>query len=165
MLRLALHCQHRTRSPFGHTLTCARHVAMLTGMTIAPEGRRTTSLAQLVAAEIRAEMGRQRLSQRALARSLDRPDVWLMRRLRGDQALDLEELELIAKALKMAPETLVERAVALRAIGRSSLTGEYAKPADQQARPPIRLRPASYPDEYAGPPDRSRRPVRLAGRS
>lgn len=129
-------------------------------MTIAPEGRRTTSLAQLVAAEIRAEMGRQRLSQRALARSLDRPDVWLMRRLRGDQALDLEELELVAKALSMAPETLVERAVALRAIGRGSLTREYAKASDEPVRP-IRLRPATYPGEYSGPSDRSRRPVQL----
>jgi transcriptional regulator with XRE-family HTH domain len=123
-------------------------------MTIAPEGRTATSLAQRVAAEIRAEMGRRNLSINGFAAHLGVTHPWLWRRLRGNQPLTLDELETIGRALRVTPEELIGRAVAMQPARRV--------PTDEQVMPPIRLRPATYPVEHAGPPERTRRPFRLA---
>lgn len=52
-----------------------------------------------VAAEIRAVMGRRGVRQSQLARMLGTTDVWLSVRLRGVQAIDLNDLWRIADAL------------------------------------------------------------------
>lgn len=59
------------------------------------------TLADTAAAEVRAEMGRQRISAAALARSLGVSDMYLSRRLSGDEPIpfDLSEIERIAVAL------------------------------------------------------------------
>lgn len=59
------------------------------------------TLAETVAAEVRAEMGRQRIPATALAQELGVSDMYLSRRLGGDKPIpfDLAELERIAAAL------------------------------------------------------------------
>jgi len=57
------------------------------------------SLTEQVAAEIRAQMGRRSIRQSELARTLGVTEMWLSRRLRGTQTLDLDDLEKISKAL------------------------------------------------------------------
>lgn len=52
-----------------------------------------------VAAEVRAMMGRRGLRQAHLARRLGKNDVWLSVRLNGRQAIDVNDLQLIAAAL------------------------------------------------------------------
>lgn len=52
-----------------------------------------------VAANVRAEVARQRLRQGALAVRLGRAPSWLSRRLSGDVAFRLDELEAIADVL------------------------------------------------------------------
>lgn len=52
-----------------------------------------------VAAEVRAELGRQHKTQRELAEALGVSQVFVSRRLRGEVAFSLEELERIAEAL------------------------------------------------------------------
>lgn len=54
-----------------------------------------------VAAEIRAEMGRQRRSQRWLARRAGLTTGYLSRRLTGDVALSTDDIERIAGALEV----------------------------------------------------------------
>ncbi|MDG4791881.1 helix-turn-helix transcriptional regulator [Micromonospora sp. WMMD1102] len=62
---------------------------------------RPQTLAVTAAAEVRAEMGRQRISAAALARALGVSDMYLSRRLSGDDPIpfDLSEIERIAEAL------------------------------------------------------------------
>ena len=62
------------------------------------------SLAQRAVAEIRAEMGRQKLSGVKLAEILGWSQQFIARRLRGEIALTLDELEQIARALRVSPE-------------------------------------------------------------
>lgn len=59
----------------------------------------TSSLPQTAATEVRAEMGRQRMSQAALAELLGRSQTYVWRRLIGEVPFDLAELELIANKL------------------------------------------------------------------
>lgn len=59
----------------------------------------TTSLPEVAAAEVRAEMGRQRMTQAALGELLGRSQPYVWRRLAGEVPFDLAELELIATKL------------------------------------------------------------------
>jgi len=52
-----------------------------------------------VAAEVRAEMGRQKLSQMGLAAALGASQAWLSRRLNGTVAFATDELERVAEVL------------------------------------------------------------------
>ena len=69
----------------------------------------TPDLSGAVAAELRAELGRQRVTVRALADKLGRPRSWVQRRLSGE-VLTLDDLHLIATALDLDPRSLFERA-------------------------------------------------------
>ena len=64
---------------------------------------------RLVAQEIRAEMGRQQLSQRRLAMMLGTNVAWISRRLSitADVDLTIEEIERMAKALHVPVQRLV----------------------------------------------------------
>jgi len=75
-------------------------------MTTTPTERATT-LTERVAEEIRALMGRRRVSGAALARSLGRSEAWISYRLSGKQTIDLHDLEAIAAALGVAPVELL----------------------------------------------------------
>lgn len=59
------------------------------------------SLSEIVAAEIRAEMGRQRYTGRSLAMRLGWPPMYLSRRLSGRTSFDLNDVDLIARALEV----------------------------------------------------------------
>lgn len=66
------------------------------------------SLAQRAVGEIRAEMGRQRLSGVKLAEILGWTQQTTSRRLRGEVALRLDELEQIARALRVPVEQFTD---------------------------------------------------------
>lgn len=70
----------------------------------------SAALAQAVAAEIRAESGRQRVSGRELARRIDEPVTTVSRWLRGDTALGLDDLDKIAAALEIDLVDLIRAA-------------------------------------------------------
>ncbi|MBK9181437.1 MAG: helix-turn-helix transcriptional regulator [Acidimicrobiales bacterium] len=56
-------------------------------------------LRELVAAEVRATMARQQVTQVMLSHDMDRSQAFLSRRLTGEVAFDLDDLELIAGLL------------------------------------------------------------------
>lgn len=66
-------------------------------MTTTPE--RTATLTSLVAAEIRAQMGRLDVRQSELARRLGENDQWVSTRLKGRTPINLNDLHRFAKAL------------------------------------------------------------------
>ena len=57
------------------------------------------SLSETVAGEVRAEMGRSRVSASELARRLGRSHSYVWRRITGDVPFDIAELSAIAEAL------------------------------------------------------------------
>jgi transcriptional regulator with XRE-family HTH domain len=69
-----------------------------------------TGLSARVAAEVRAEQARQRLSGRDLARRVDLPPTTVARWLRGDTAMDLDDVATLAGALGLTLVDLIERA-------------------------------------------------------
>jgi transcriptional regulator with XRE-family HTH domain len=56
-------------------------------------------LRHLVAEEVSAYLGRRRMSGAKLARAIDRSEMYVSRRLRGETAFDLDDLERIADVL------------------------------------------------------------------
>lgn len=75
----------------------------------------TQSLNDRVAAEVRAELGRQQLSVNELARRLGMSQPYLSRRMTGAVPLDLQDLEAIATELGVTVESLIA-APAVRAV-------------------------------------------------
>lgn len=63
-----------------------------------------------LAGEIRAELARQQLSGRELARRVGKPETTVARYLRGGTAMSLDDIELFAQALEMSTVDLVARA-------------------------------------------------------
>jgi transcriptional regulator with XRE-family HTH domain len=57
---------------------------------------------EVVAREIRAEMGRQELTQRELAYRLDWTPIYLWRRLHGRVSFSLDDIEAIANELHVS---------------------------------------------------------------
>lgn len=70
-------------------------------MTSTPTPART-SLSDRVAEEIRAQMGRKRMTQAAMAKALGVSQAWVSYRLVGKQPIDLNDLEAIARVLGVA---------------------------------------------------------------
>lgn len=68
---------------------------------------RTRPLSDIVAEEIRVEMARQRLSQTDLARLLQQGQPWVSRRLSGATPITVDDLELIARTLRVRAEDLM----------------------------------------------------------
>lgn len=60
------------------------------------------SLAEYVAGQLNAGMGRKRLSAMELARRMGKSDDWVGRRRNGDTAISMDELELFADALGLS---------------------------------------------------------------
>jgi transcriptional regulator with XRE-family HTH domain len=83
-------------------------------METAPE-RRTATLSELVAEEVRAQMGRKRMSQAQLARGVGKTEMWVSLRLRGKQAIDLNDLMAIATVLGVDASELVTPDVVAKA--------------------------------------------------
>lgn len=66
-----------------------------------------TSLNELVAGEVRAALGRRRWRQSHLAARLGVNEMWVSRRLRGAQPIDLDDLQRIAEALEVSVTDLI----------------------------------------------------------
>lgn len=75
-------------------------------MTITPEASAKT-LTQLVATEIRVQMARADVRQSQLAREIGKTEQWLSVRLRGRQPIDVNDLALIAGALRVGVHELL----------------------------------------------------------
>lgn len=71
-------------------------------------------LGALVAAELRADAARLRISHAEIARQIHRPSMWLSRRLAPTslQPMTLDDLQRIASALEVDPADVVVRAMA-----------------------------------------------------
>jgi predicted transcriptional regulator len=77
-----------------------------------------TELYQGVAAEVRAEMARQRLSQGRIAAQMGVSQAAVSRRIIGEVPFDLQDLSKVADILKVSTVELIERAA--RAESRAS---------------------------------------------
>jgi transcriptional regulator with XRE-family HTH domain len=66
-------------------------------------------LSRRVAAEVRAEMARKRITGRALARMLGRSPNWVSLKTSGAQGIDLDDLESFAAALGVTIVDLLPR--------------------------------------------------------
>lgn len=112
-----------------------------------PQGR-TATLSELVAEEIRALMGRRRMTQAQLAREIGKTEMWVSLRLRGKQVLDLSDMHLIAGALNVGVhELLPPPDVASRAAAPSATVTNLPLPepvAVHNPRPRDN-RPSSHP--------------------
>lgn len=75
-------------------------------MSITPEVNAKT-LTQLVATEIKVQMARADVRQSQLAREIGKTEQWLSVRLRGRQPIDMNDLALIAKGLKVGVHDLL----------------------------------------------------------
>ncbi|MEV4271978.1 helix-turn-helix domain-containing protein [Micromonospora aurantiaca (nom. illeg.)] len=63
-----------------------------------------------VAEEIRAQLGRKQMSGAKLARAIDQSEMYVSRRLRGETAFDLDDLERIADVLGVTVTDLMPSA-------------------------------------------------------
>jgi transcriptional regulator with XRE-family HTH domain len=75
-------------------------------MSIPPDASAKT-FTQVVAMEIRVAMTRADVRQSELARRIGKTEQWLSVRLRGRQAIDLNDLALIAHGLAVSPLELL----------------------------------------------------------
>jgi transcriptional regulator with XRE-family HTH domain len=110
-------------------------------MTTTPE-RRTATLTELVAQEIDSIRGRKRMSQAQLARAMGKTPMWVSLRLRGLQAIDMNDLALFAQVLEVSPlDLLPAREIAAAASRDANQVSEQVsrlttpKPATTSARP------------------------------
>ena len=71
-----------------------------------------TGLGQTVAANLRAEMARRRIRGRDVAEQLGRGGPWLSRRLTGEVAFTLDELEAVAAAIGVRVVDLLDEVAA-----------------------------------------------------
>jgi len=69
-----------------------------------------TRLNEQTLEEIRVLLARRRMSARQLAALMGASEMWLSRRMRGAQALDLVDLQRIADALGVPPQALLGEA-------------------------------------------------------
>lgn len=142
-------------------------------MTITPE-RRTATLSELVAEEIRALMGRRRMTQAQLARGIGKTEMWVSLRLRGRQPIDLNDLALIAGALDakipdLLPQSLraaTGQNLPLTPVTRSARVTSTGRPVRRSAsRPPVSTRRDPVRPVSAIPADHRRpQPMRSAER-
>lgn len=121
------------------------------GMTSAPLP--TPTLSERVAEEIRAWMGRRRVTGAALAKTLGVSPAWISYRLSGKQPIDLNDLDAIASALKVSPADLLPADLTRRRATSEGKTPAAVRPRDN--------RPNGHPDRAAathptGPDDRHR---------
>lgn len=100
---------------------------------------RAATLSAEVAEEIRAVLGRRRMSQAGLARALGRKPMWVSDRLRGEQEIGLDDLRSIADALGMRiVELLPESERRLNTRSVPSAHPVSAAPHKRTRRPPTR---------------------------
>jgi len=115
--------------------------------------RSATSLSVGVGKAIRIELIRLDLNQAELASRMHKTEMWVSRRLRGAQPIDLNDLQEFATALGVKPEHLVAGAV----VSSSASGGQTTVPSVELAKRPT----LTGSPKRAVPPASSRRPARL----
>lgn len=115
--------------------------------------RPTTSLSLGVAKAIRMELIRLDLKQSDLATRMNKSEMWVSRRLRGAQPIDLNDLQEFANALGVEPHRLVAGAVVSSTAGAGQTT---VPTVELPKRPMLGGQP-----KRAVPPASSRRPARM----
>lgn len=95
-----------------------------------------------VAEEVRALLGRRRMSSVALARSIGKSHTYVWRRLSGETAFDLDDLQAIAATLGVSPGSLLPRRGDTETSHRV-LPNRQKRPADRRpiGRPAGSVRP------------------------
>lgn len=114
-------------------------------------------LRESVAEEIRALMARRRVSRQAMATALGVSHTTVWRRLSGETALDLDELESIAGVLGVTVVELVSRAQAGSVINAEPGGRQTTGPNVEQPKRPM----LTGQSKRTMPPPSSRRPARL----
>lgn len=131
---------------YSHVLHLTRGAGQIVGMSEMATAVRA-SLREQAAEEIRVQLARKRISAAELARRTGMKQSTLARRMTGEIAFDLDDLELIANVLGVAVVDLLPRA--LRAtMDRNSPRPERPIPAPRR---PADNRPTGQPSA-AGPP-------------
>lgn len=130
-------------------------------MTIEAQRNVTRTLSDIAAEEIRALLGRKRMSQAELARRLNVTGAWLNYRLTGRQPIDLNDLQVIAAALGTEPANL---------LGSASVTWPYSRPAGRKPstlpkRNDVKKAPARGAGRPPTYPQTGRRPQLLGQRT
>lgn len=119
-----------------------------------------TPMRQRVAEEVRVLLARRQMSASELARRIGLTQPYMSRRLTGEIAFDVDDLEVIAAALGVKPAEL---------LGSTSITPRYTKPAGRStSAPPARTDAKPAPTRAGRPPSypgNARRPQLLNGRS
>jgi len=115
-------------------------------MTTIPTQGATLLLSDQIAEEIRAELGRQRMSQRKLAAMLGVSPAWINFRLTGVQEIGLNDLARICAAINV-PVTRI-MAEALRTASRSQGSGATG---DRPAQTIVRVDSDLQPRAVARP--------------
>lgn len=123
---------------------------------------RSTKLSDIVAKEIRVLLLRRDMKQSELAAKMGVSEMWLSRRLRGAQSIDLNDLALIADALEVEVTYFLPR----NDEGRLVATGGSTEGRRSQASltfPQLAkwTRPNGHP-KRTGPDRASRRPARIS---
>ena len=123
------------------------------------------TFAERVAAEIRAEMGRQQVRYVRLAERLGENEVWVSRKVRGRTPLTINDLERIAAALDVPVSDLIPGGTRGELNRRSPLAPNQPMPAPGYAtptltNPPPMTRLNGYTERRSADPA-TRRPVRL----
>jgi DNA-binding Xre family transcriptional regulator len=100
------HCKpHRENGLHGRLIAAQTHVGIASALTVNRWGIHpcgmsdNVTLSERVAEEIRAMLGRQRMSGRQLASKLGVSQTWMSTRLAGTTPIDLNDLERIAGIL------------------------------------------------------------------
>ncbi|WFG47458.1 helix-turn-helix transcriptional regulator [Pseudonocardia alni] len=115
------------------------------------------SFRHLVAAEVRAQMARERISNRKLAAKLGLKPAWVDRRLNGTTPMDTDDLELFAEALHVRLADLLANALQRVDGGRAgvasgSITARFvaASSSESDAPCPVIALPVRHPDVAPG---------------
>src|SRR5262245_30870273 len=97
----------------------------------------TTRLTDQVAEEIRALLGRRRLSASALAIRMGVTQRYISRRLTGEAPLDLNDIEMIARVLDVEPAKLLTNACYSRRVTNTRPSGRHDSTRPVDRRPTI----------------------------
>jgi hypothetical protein len=99
-------------------LTRGASHAYLLGMTTSMARKATPdpdrTLCDALAAELRAEAARRRLSQRDMATLMGKPRGWVERRWNGEKRIDADDMEAISAFFGWTPTAYLNRAEILR---------------------------------------------------
>lgn len=79
----------------------------MTAASVPAQSPDPTPFRELLAAEVRAHLARQRLSNRKFARMLGLQPTWVDRRLNGTTPMTADDIDLFASALGLTPEQLM----------------------------------------------------------